>query len=742
MFKIFFPAMHRLGYNSIFITFLIFFSYVNSYSQSKDLKWSADGNSYYTLQKNEIVQITLPENESVVLVSNDQLKPDRISNSLKISYFAFSEDEQKILLFTKSKKVWRLNTMGDYWVYDLKNKSLSQLGKTLPASSLMFAKFSPNGGYVAYVCNNNIYAEDLKKHEITALTKDGSNTMINGTFDWVYEEEFFCRDGFRWSPDSKSIAFWQIDASSIKKFYMINNTDSLYSKIIPVEYPKAGEKPSACKTGIVLLENGHINWLDIPGESDQNYIVRMEFIPGSSNLLVQQLNRKQNQSRLYVCEISGHSKLFYEETDEAWVDMYQPGNTYSIDYTNRFIWMNRNKGILWPSEKDGWRHFYQLTFDKKPEKLITKGNFDVIELKYTDEKNGYIYFMASPENATQKYLYRCKLNGNEKSEQMSPQAMKGTHDYSFSPNGEFALHSFSNHYTKPSKEFLSFPENIPLNENESILSRLKTLEEKPALEFIKIKTEDNVEMDAWMIKPVDFNPEKKYPVVFYVYSEPASATVTDVYGTGKNFLYAGDMSEDGYIQISIDNRGTPVPKGRAWRKSIYRNIGQLNIRDQAMAAKEILKWEFIDKERIAVWGWSGGGTATLNLLFQYPQIYKTGISIAPLTDLRLYDNIYQERYLGLPQENPQDYIDGSPVTHAENLEGKLLLVHGTGDDNVHFQNSEILVNELIKHGKIFQFMPYPNRTHNISEGQGTFEHLVKLYTLYIRENCPPGGKNK
>ncbi|MBK7093687.1 MAG: DPP IV N-terminal domain-containing protein [Saprospiraceae bacterium] len=742
MFKLFFLEIYRLVYISILTSILFFCTTVNTYSQSKELKWSTDGNSYYSLQKNEIVQITLPENESRVLVSNDQLKPEGSSNSLKISYFTVSEDQQKILLFTKTKKVWRLNTRGDYWVYDLNNKSLSQLGKTLPSSSLMFAKFSPNCESVAYVCNNNIYAENLKTNEIEALTTNGSNTLINGTFDWVYEEEFFCRDGFRWSPDSRSIAFWQIDAKSIKKFFMINNTDSVYSQIIPVEYPKAGEKPSSCKVGVVSIQDKKIRWLEIPGDPDQNYIVRMEFIPATDNILVQQLNRKQNLSRLYICESSEHSKIFYEETDDAWIDLYQPGNTYSIGYTNKFIWLNGNKGILWPSEKDGWRHFYQLTFDNKPEKLITKGNFDVIELKYTDELNGYLYYIASPENATQKYLYRCKLNGNGKSELISPQTMKGTHDYSFSPNGKFALHSFSNHYTKPSREFLYMPDNIPLNEKESILSNLQSLEEKPAVEFFKIKTEENTEMDAWMIKPHDFNPEMKYPVVFYVYSEPASATVTDVYGNAQNFLYAGDMSEDGYIQISIDNRGTPVPKGRAWRKSIYKKIGQLNIKDQAMAAKEIFKWDFVDKERIAVWGWSGGGTATLNLMFQYPDMYKTGVAIAPLSDLRLYDNIYQERYMGLPQENPQDYIYGSPVTHAGNLEGKLLLVHGTGDDNVHFQNSEILVNELIKHGKIFQFMPYPNRTHNISEGPGTFEHLVKLYTLFIRENCPPGGKNK
>jgi len=243
-----------------------------------------------------------------------------------------------------------------------------------------------------------------------------------------------------------------------------------------------------------------------------------------------------------------------------------------------------------------------------------------------------------------------------------------------------------------------------------------------------------------LVKPKDFDPGRKYPVVFFVYTEPGGTTVTDVYGVSDNDLYSDDMSEDGYIYISVDNRGTPAPRGRAWRKSIYKQIGQINIRDQAMAAKEILKWDFVDPERVAVWGWSGGGSATLGLLFQYPDIYKTGIAIAPVANLLTYDNVYQERYLGLPQEDMEPYTKGSPVTYAKNLKGNLLYIHGTGDDNVHYQNGEMLVNELIKHNRQFQFMPYPNRTHGISEGAGTREHLQTLYTNYLKTFCPPGPK--
>jgi dipeptidyl-peptidase-4 len=326
-------------------------------------------------------------------------------------------------------------------------------------------------------------------------------------------------------------------------------------------------------------------------------------------------------------------------------------------------------------------------------------------------------------------------------ELVSPVSLKGTHSYSVSPNGRFAYHTFSNHFTRHSSEFVSLPDHKALKPEESILSRIDSLKESSTTEYSRVTIPGNVELDYLMVKPKNFDPSKKYPVLFYVYSEPAGATVKDAFGADKNFLYDGDLSEDGYVYISIDNRGTPAPKGREWRKSIYRKIGQININDQALAAAELLKtWSFLDPDRVAVWGWSGGGTATLNLMFQYPEIYKTGISIAAVANMFTYDNIYQERYMGLPQENRADYIKGSPITYAGNLKGKLLYIHGTGDDNVHYQNAEMLVNELIKNKKIFQFMPYPNRTHGISEGEGTTEHLRALYTDFLRKYCLPGPR--
>ena len=725
---------------------LLLFFIVAAIAPLQAQKWSADGNSYYQIEQNEIIKYTLPGNTKQTFISKQQLTPAGQSAPLAVRHYSFSSDGKKVLVFTNSKKVWRIRTKGDYWVLNLENNSLKKLGASRPEASLMFAKFSPDGTKVAYVSDYNVYVEDLDSSAIKALTTDGNRKFINGTFDWVYEEEFACRDGIRWSPDSKSIAYWQIDARKTRDFYMINNTDSVYSSVIPVEYPKAGEDPSGCRIGVVDIASAKTTWMNISGDPRQHYIVRLEYIPGTTDFLIQQLNRKQNESKIIRCQsATGNATIINTEKDEAWVDVYTPAgteNAYSVDFKHEFEWLSDGKAILWASEKDGWRHLYRVSSDGKQETLVTIGNYDVIALKRIDEKSGIVYFLASPTNATQKYLYKTKLDGKSKPELVTPAGLSGTHNYNISTNGKFALHSFSNHYTKPSKELISLPNHLPLNEKESIAANLTSLQEEKTTEFFKIKTEDGIEMDGWMVKPSNFDPSKKYPVLFYVYTEPWGQNVTDTYQVSENFLYKGDFRGDGYIYISLDNRGTPVPKGAAWRKSIYRKIGIVNIRDQAMAAKEITKWPFVDPDRVAVWGWSGGGSATLNLMFQYPDIYKTGIAVAAVANQLTYDNIYQERYMGLPQENMEDFVKGSPITYANNLKGDLLYIHGTGDDNVHFQNAEMLLNELIKYNKKFQYMAYPNRTHGISEGKGTSEHLSTLFTEYLKEHCPPGPRDK
>jgi len=699
-------------------------------ANAQDIKWAKDGNSYYEVSQGEIVSISLPLNERKTIVSRNLLYSSGNTGLGEIKSFEISEDGTKVLLYTNSKKVWRYETRGDYFVADLKTNQLTQVGKDKPASSLMFAKFSPDGNKVAYVSKHNLYVDDLTSKTSKALTTDGTERLINGTFDWVYEEEFDCRDGFRWSPDGQSIAYWQIDATKIKNFLMIDNTDSIYSFTIPVEYPKVGENPSSCKVGIVNIASAKTNWLEVPGDQIQNYIPRMDWIPSSNEVILQQLNREQNVSKLFVADASsGQVKNIYTETDKAWIDV-----------AKGWDWINDGKEFIWMSESDGWRHLYRISKDGKKHTLITQGNYDVIEKSLIDEKNGQIYFIASPTNATQKYLFKTKLSGG-KAEMVTPSILKGTHSYEISPNGVFARHTYQSASVPPITEWMKLTTLNPLTMEGSVTNQLGRMRPpKNKVEFFKVTTEDGIELDGWMKKPDNFDQTKKYPVVFYVYGEPASQTVTDTYGAGRNWLYAGDMPKDGYIYISVENRGAPAPKGREWRKSVFQKIGTLNIRDQAMAAKKIMEWPFVDKNRVAVWGWSGGGSSTLNLMFQYPEIYKTGIAIAAVGNQLTYDNVYQERYMGSPLKTKEAYVKGSPITYAKNLQGKLLYIHGTGDDNVHYQNAEMLINELIKNRKVFQLMSYPNRTHSINEGEGTSEHLALTYTEFLQRNCPPGGK--
>jgi len=727
--------------------FIAFSSNLEIYSQTKSLtlediyknnlygsrgfgtiRWMQDNEGYSTIESNtkgnELVRYDVQTGTKKVLVGADQLTPLNSSKPLNIYDYTWSDDNTKLLIYTNTRKVWRQNTKGDYWVLDLKTNKLSQLGKGMEEATMMFAKFSPDGSRVAYVNKLNIFVEELASHKITQLTFDGGDNIINGTFDWVYEEELDCRDGFRWSPDGNTIAYWQSNTEGVGTFYMINNVDSNYSKLIPLPYPKVGTSNSAVKVGVIAATGGTTKWFDVPGDPKNNYLARMEFIPESGEVMIQQLNRLQNTNTVWIGDIKSMSlKNIFTDKDEAFLDIH-----------DNIVWLDNNQAFTWTSERDGWLHLYKVSRDGKKWDDITKGNFDVVNINCIDPKGGYVYFIASPENFTQRYLYRSRIDGKGLVERVSPSNMAGQHTYNISNNAQYAIHTFENAKTPRRISLINLNNHSEiklLQDNEVLKDKMKALALRPK-EFFKVDIGD-VLLDAWIIKPKDFNTKKKYPVIFFVYGEPAGSTVQDNWGTGDN-LWHQYLANQGYIIMSVDNRGTRVPRGRDFRKSIYRQIGLLAADDQAKAAKKIVQmYPYVDAKRIGIWGWSGGGQMTLHCMFRHADVYKTGIAIAFVSDQKLYDNIYQERYMGLPNDNIEGYKEGSPVTHASKLKGNLMIMHGTADDNVHYQNFELLVNELVKHNKLFSMMSYPMRDHGIWQRENTTLHMRRMMERFWKE---------
>ena len=691
--------------------------------------WMEDGRSYSALTEKGLVRVDAATLAETVIVPQAAFVPEGTARPLRVEDYTWSEDRTKLVIYTNSRRVWRRNTRGDYWLLDVAAGTVRQLGKGLEPSRMMYGKLSPAGDRFAYVYYNNLYVEDVATGERRQLTFDGGDVMVNGHFDWVYEEELSCYDGWRWSPDGKKIAYWHSDTGGTGTFLMIDNIDSLYSFTIPLPYPKAGTTNSAVKVGVVDVETARTGWFPVPGDPRENYIARMEFVPGTDEVMIQQLNRLQNTNTVYYGNVNTLELTpFYEDHDEAFLNVH-----------DNIVWLDGNKYFTWTSEKDGWRHLYRVTRDGKKETLLTKGDFDVINVLRIDPKGGYVYYMASPESAVEQYLYRSRLDGKGAAERVTPRGFTGTYSYNISPGAKYALCSFSNHETPRVYEMVSLPDHKTVRrlEDNAALKAVYDSYGFRTREYFQVDIGEAV-LDGWMIKPRDFDPSKKYPVIFHIYGEPASSTVQDSWsGDYWNQL----LAQQGYIVASIDPRGTNNPKGREWRKCIYGKVGILAMADHAKAvrlAEEM--FPFMDPERVGVWGWSGGGSSTAHLMFEHPDIYAVGIAVAGVYSQRLYDSIYQERYMGLPSTNPDGYREGSPITHAAGLQGDLLLIHGTGDDNVHYQSLEMLVNELVKQGKMFSMMSYPMRTHGISERENTTMHLYRTMLKYWLEHLPAGGR--
>jgi dipeptidyl-peptidase-4 len=701
-------------------------------------RWLPDGAAYTIVERSserdgawDIARYDATTGARSVLIPGSLLVPEGKKNALDIDDYAWSGDGQQLLIFTNTRRVWRNNTRGDYWILDLRSRRLHQVGSDAPESSLMFAKFSPDSTKVAYVRGHDIYVETVAGGPATKLTSDGSDTTINGTSDWVYEEELGLRDCFRWSPDSSRIAYWQFDTTGVGIFTLINNTDTLYPVTTRIPYPKAGTTNSAVRIGVLDVHTRATRWVKTPGDMRDDYLARLEWVD-TTTLAIQQLNRLQNRLDVLIADAhSGESRRVYRDESKTWVEL-----------PDSLAWVDDGRAFLLPSERDGWQHLYRVTRTGDVPKPLTDFAADATDIVGVDGSRGWVYFLASPDNATQRYLYHARLDGTGAPDRVTPANQPGTHTYDAAPNAGFAFHTYSRFDQPPVMEVVELATHRSLRtltDTAALKAQLAPVLKRP-VEFFTVDVSEGVTLDGWMLKPPDLDPSRRYPVIVFVYGEPASQTVVDRWGGGR-MLFHRALADAGYVVVSVDNRGTPAPKGAAWRKVVYGTVGELSSREQNAAVLALAaKYSFIDRDRVGIWGWSGGGSNTLNAMFRYPDTFQVGVSVAPVPDQRLYDTIYQERYMGTPQGNPDGYKIGSPINFADGLKGKLLIVHGTGDDNVHAQGTERLVNRLIELGKPFDMMLYPNRTHAIAEGPGTTTHIYRLIARYFLEHLPPGAR--
>ncbi|OLC38981.1 MAG: hypothetical protein AUH75_10055 [Gemmatimonadetes bacterium 13_1_40CM_4_65_7] len=703
------------------------------------LAWLSDGDAYTSLERpadnkpgRDLVRYDAETGLRTILVPASRFVPQGDSTPLDIEEYRWSADGRKLLIFTNSAQVWRTNTRGDYWVLDLAGWSLKKLGGNGPESTLMFAKFSPDGGRVGWVRYGeyNIYVEDLASGKLTQLTHDGSRTTINGTFDWVYEEELGLQDGWRWNPDGQSIAYWQLDASGVRDFLLYNTTDSLYANTKLVQYPKAGQTNSASRVGVVSAASGETRWMNVPGDARNTYIARMEWVPqpkggSSKELVIQHLNRLQDTLHVMVADPqTGAVRTLFTEEDSTWVEQFDD-----------LKFVNGGKDILWMSERSGWNHLFLIPRGGGTPRELTPGDFDVLGVHHVDMANGWVYYTASPDNPTQRYLYRVNFAKRIPVQRLTSANEPGVHAYEIAPSGRYAVHFYSRFGVPPTVTLVSLLDNRTLRtlvDNAALKAKVAGLKLGSA-QFRKVDIGDGVQLNAWFIRPPNFDSTARYPVLFFVYGGPGSQTVTDGWG-GANYLWYQMLAQHGYIVASVDNRGTGA-RGRAWRKIIYKQMGVIETHDQAAAARAVGRFPYVDSTRIGIWGWSYGGFMSLNVITQAPDVYRMAIAVAPVTHWKFYDTIYTERYNGLPQTNAAGYDKGSPLTYAKNLRGKLLIVHGSGDDNVHYQNTEMMVNALVAANRPFQLMVYPNRTHSISGGT-TRQHLFTLLTNFVEGNLP------
>ncbi len=687
--------------------------------------WMNDGRYYSALEGGSLVQYEVTTGRAVqTLVAAAELQ--LAGAPLNVDGYSFNADEQKILFTTGTEPIYRRSAQASYYVYDRGSKKLTPLS---PGGKQGYATFSPDGQRMAFTRDNNVYVTNLATMQETAVTTNGvKNSLINGSADWVYEEEFGFAQGFFWSPDSRQLAFYTFDESQVPEYDM-QLWGSLYPKEYRFKYPKAGEKNSVVSVSSYDVASGSTTKMDVGPNPDQ-YIPRVMWTQVPNTLSIQRLNRLQNKLEILHGNVStGKTQVVLTDTNPAYVEINDDLN-----------YLAGGKQFIFTSEKDGYQHIYLHDMSGKQVRQLTKGNWEVSAINGFDARTGTLYYTSTEGSALQRHLYRLNLSG--KGKQRISEAGNGLDVVNMSPDTRYFLNTHSS---------AGVPPVVSLREG-STGKLVKTLEDNAKLrqtlaqydlgrhEFFTFKNSDGIELNAWMIKPSNFDPAKKYPVLMHVYGGPSfgtssTQTVLDNAGGGTaftNYLWHQLLAEKGYIVVSVENRGTSG-RGSAFRKATYANLGKLETIDQADGARYLATLPYVDKARIGIWGWSYGGYMTSLAMTKNADLFKMGVAVAPVTNWRYYDSVYTERYLKTPQENPGGYDDNSPVQFAQNLKGKFLLVHGTGDDNVHFQNSIAFVEALIKANKDYQTLYYPNRNHGISGGN-TRLHLYRQMTNFVTQN--------
>jgi dipeptidyl-peptidase 4 len=652
--------------------------------------------------------------EVAVDVSKLHAKSD---DSSKFDYnsYQWSPDERFILFVSKPpvKQYYsRLTPAGNFFLYNVKLKTLRQL--TDVYEPMFNPKFSPDGTKIGFVHGNNIYVLDIATGTETQLTTDGAEHIINGKFDWVYEEEFSIADGWRWSPDSKSIAFWRLDETRIPEFHLVDFM-TMRDDVMPLRYPKAGDPNSTVRIGVVPLDTKKTVWMDL-GADDDMYIPRMQWFPRGKRLAIQRLNRLQNKIEILEADVvTGNSHILFADSEKTWID-----ERYDLRI------LKSEQEMVWTSERDGYSHLYLYDAKGNVIRQMTKGTWEVAGIAGIDEKKRLVYYTADATTPIEKQLYAVSLDGGAP----TPLTENG---YSHTVNLSSGQQSFLDYYSN-----VSMPTKIALRSFDGNLIRI--IEENPIKtlhsytfapkEFFTFTTGDSVKLYGWMIKPLNMNPQKKYPVLFDVYGGPKSQSVTNTWGGG-TFLWYQLLAQKGYIIVSVDGRGTGG-RGKEFSSIVYRDLGKWEVHDQIEAVKYLATLSYVDTSRIGIWGWSYGGYMTVSAMLRGGTYFKTGVAVAPVTDWRFYDDVYTERFMGLPKDNPDGYKESSVLTYANQLQGNLLIIHGTTDDNVHWQNSVQLIDALEKSGKQFRTMFYPNKNHSIYGGN-TRLHLFEMMTDYILE---------